>query len=327
MNKTILIVIATLGFSACSQEVEDSRKQVDTILHNGKVVTIDANLSIASAVAVSGDKIVAVGDAELLNAYTAGSMIDLNGKFLMPGFIDSHTHLRGHPRRYIDLTKTTSIEQIKGLVREKVDELGTGEWISGYGWSEDFMAEERRPLRSDLDEAAPDNPVLLTRAGGHSAVMNSMALRRAEVDENTEQPEGGVIEKDDRGRLNGVIRERQEIVGNLIPEATFEGVRDSLVLALKEQLSLGITSVTQATGSIAVPDQQRNWTHTYPEWESIYRQHRGEVPRASIQVFWEGLEAMETFGKRSGDGDEHLRHDAGHPLRNELFELTYGNRS
>ena len=297
MKRFILIAVIGLVLGACEKTPEDTRTEVDTILHNGKIATIDANLSIASAVAVKGETIVAVGGEELLNDFVADNTVDLGGKFVMPGFVDSHTHLRGQPQRYIDLTKTTSIEEIKGLVRQKVDELGTGEWISGYGWSEDFMAELRRPLRADLDEAAPENPVLLTRAGGHSAVANSAALRRAEVDENTPQPEGGVIEKGDDGLLNGVIRERQEIVGHLIPEATNEEVRDSLIDVLKEQLSLGITSFTHATGSIEV----------YPEWEYIYSLHRDSLPRASIQVFWEGPEAMTAFGKKSGDGDEHLR--------------------
>jgi predicted amidohydrolase YtcJ len=169
--------------------------------------------------------------------------------------------------------------------------------VTGYGWSEDFMAELRRPLRADLDEAAPDNPVMLTRAGGHSAVFNSAALRRAEVDANTPQPEGGVIETGDDGQLNGVIRERQEIVAHLIPEPEFEEVREDLIAVLREQLSMGITSFTHATGSI----------ESYPEWEYIYGQHRGTLPRGSIQVFWEGPEAMAAFGKKSGDGDEHLR--------------------
>ncbi len=297
MKRLILMAVFGLVLGACEKAPVDTRTEVDTILHNGKLATIDASLSIASAVAVKDQIIVAVGGEELLDDFVADNTIDLGGKFVMPGFVDSHTHLRGQPQRYIDLTKTTSIEEIKGLVRQKVDELGTGEWISGYGWSEDFMAELRRPLRADLDEAAPENPVLLTRAGGHSAVANSAALRRAEVDENTLQPEGGVIEKGDDGLLNGVIRERQEIVGHLIPEATNEEVRESLIDTLKEQLSLGITSFTHATGSI----------EAYPEWEYIYSLHREALPRASIQVFWEGPEAMTAFGKKSGDGDEHLR--------------------
>jgi len=95
----------------------------------------------------------------------------------------------------------------------------------------------------------------------------------------------------------GVIRERQDIVSRLIPEPTNEDVRDNLIGVLHEQLSLGITSFTHATGSI----------ESYPEWETIYRLHRGSLPRASIQVFWEGPDAMTAFGKKTGDGDEYLR--------------------
>ncbi|MDP6993203.1 MAG: amidohydrolase [Woeseiaceae bacterium] len=297
MKKTTLVLFASALMAACNGPSGNAGIEVDTILHNGKIATIDAGLSIQSALAIKGDKIVAVGGEQLLTEFFSNNTIDLDGKFVMPGFIDSHTHLRGQPQRYIDLTETSSIEEIKGLVRDKVNEIGTGEWITGYGWSEDFMAEKRRPLRADLDEAAPDNPVILTRAGGHSAVVNSVALRRAEVDENTPQPEGGVIEVGDDGRLNGVIRERQEIVGQLVPEATYEEVRGDLVGVLKDQLTLGITSFTHANGSI----------EAFPEWETIYRQNRGELPRGSIQVFWEGPDAMGAFGRKSGDGDQYLR--------------------
>ncbi len=282
---------------ACGESTPDDRIQVDTILHNAKVITIDADLSIASVVAISGTDIVAVGGDEILESYKASDMIGLGGKVLMPGFIDSHTHLRGRPQRYIDLTGTRSIEEMKQQVVNKAAELEEGEWITGYGWSEDVMAEQRRPLRGDLDEAAPGNPVLLTRAGGHSAVANSMALRLAEVTATMPQPENGVIELDESGELNGVIRERQDIVSRLIPESTNEDVRDSLVGVLKDQLSFGITSFTHATGSI----------ESFPEWEYIYSLHRGSLPRASIQVFWEGPDAMADFGKKTGDGDEHLR--------------------
>ena len=291
------VLVLSLVLAACDKSPEDSRARVDTILHNGKVITIDAGLSIASAVVVSGDSIVAVGGEELLDEYVAEDTVDLAGKVLMPGFIDSHTHIRGEPQRHIDLTETKSIEEIKGLVRNKAEELGEGEWITGYGWSEDFMAELRRPLRADLDEAAPNNPVLLTRAGGHSAVANSLALRQAEITATTPQPESGVIEIDDDGQLNGVIRERQDIVSRLIPEATNEEVRDSLIAELKRQLRLGITSLTHATGSI----------EAYPEWEYVYSQHRGSLPRAAVQVYWIDPETMMAFGKKSGDGDEHLR--------------------
>jgi hypothetical protein len=159
------------------------------------------------------------------------------------------------------------------------------------------MAELRRPLRKDLDDAAPDNPVLITRAGGHSGVANSLALQLAGINLETPQPERGVIERGDDGELNGVIRERQDIVNKLIPKPTYEEVRESLIAILKEQLSFGITSFVHATGSI----------ESYPEWEHVYGLHRGSLPRAAIQVSWKGPEAMSTFGRRTGDGDEHLR--------------------
>jgi predicted amidohydrolase YtcJ len=297
----ILTFIAALSLGACqpAQEAEDGREPVDTILHNGKIATIDAGLSIASAVAIEGDRIVAVGGEELFDRYVAGQTVDLGGRFAMPGFIDSHTHLRGQPQRYIDLTKTTSIEEIKGLVRDKVAELGVGEWITGYGWSEDFMAEQRRPLRDDLDEAAPDNPVILTRAGGHSAVSNSMALRLAEVDASTPQPDGGVIEIGEDGRLNGVIRERQDLVSRLVPRATPEDVREDFIRVLKEQFTFGITSFTSANGG--------ETTLSFPEWETIYGEHRGELPRAYVQMRWDSPDEMAAFGRKTGDGDEHLR--------------------
>ncbi len=299
MSRLFATLFLCLNLHACSETVQDDRIAVDTILHNGKVITIDADLSLASAVAVNGTDIVAVGGAELLESYKSANMVDLGGKVLMPGFIDSHTHLRGRPRRHIDLARTRSIEELKGQVSTKAIELGAGEWITGYGWSEDVMAELRRPLRNDLDEAAPDNPVLLTRAGGHSAVANSMALRLAEVTPTTPQPESGVIERGEDGELNGVIRERKDIVSRLIPEPTYEDVREDLIRVLKEQLSLGITSFTNASFSRSV--------ESYPEWEYIYSRHRGSLPRGSIQVAWQGPEAMAAFGKKSGDGDEHLR--------------------
>ena len=299
MNRILCTWLVAGVLVGCQQAPEDTRTAVDTIMTNGRIATIDAGFSIESTLAISGDRFVAVGGPELLDEYIAAQTIDLGGKFVMPGFIDSHTHLHGRPLRYIDLTKTTSIEEIKGLVRDKAEELGSGEWITGYGWSEDFMAEQRRPLRVDLDEAAPDNPVILARAGGHSAVSNSLALRQAEVDETTPQPDGGVIEKGEDGRLNGVIRERQDLVSRLVPEATPAEVRDSLVGVLRDQFRFGITSFTSANGGETI--------ESFPEWERIYAQRRGELPRAYVQMRWTTPEAMAAFGRKTGDGDEHLR--------------------
>lgn len=294
--KTLPIIAIVFCLAACGEQ-QRGKPGADTILYNGRVVTLDAASTIASAVAIEDTRIVAVGGEELLQLYDAKKTVDLGGRTLLPGFVDSHTHIGGEPQRHIELAKTTSIAQLVAQVRDKAKELGPGEWITGYGWSEDQMAEKRRPLRSDLDAAAPDNPVLLTRAGGHSAVANSLALEMAGVDGNTPDPEGGVIERDEHGEPNGVIRERQDIVGKLISQPTDEEVRESFVAKLREQFSLGITSLVQARDTI----------DHYAEWERVYATYPGQLPRVAVQVSWEGPEKMSAFGRRTGDGDEYLR--------------------
>ena len=286
---TFVALAATIGCGA--------REPVDLLLHSGKIFTVDDDFSIAEAVAVRGDRIVAVGGNDLLDSFEAPAVVDLEGRLVVPGFNDTHIHIRGDPPWSIDLTGARSIEQIKGQIREMVERLDEGHWITGYGWSEDQLAEQRRPLRHDLDEAAPNNPVLLTRAGGHSAVANSTALEAAGVTPDTTDPEGGVIERDDAGELNGVIRERQGIVGRLAPRATADDLRRSFVENLRDLLGLGITSIIQAGVSV----------RGYDEWERVYAGHADELPRATVQIRWAGPERMREFGKITGDGDERLR--------------------
>src|SRR5271157_5592810 len=131
----------------------------DLVLFNGKIVTVDDAFSIRQAIVVKDGRIVAVGGNELRNQYAAARTIDLGGRMVLPGFHDTHIHLGGHSRRYIDLNETTSLNQLKQQVSEKAKELGPREWITGAGWDEyHFSDEQRKPLRSDLDTVAPDNP-------------------------------------------------------------------------------------------------------------------------------------------------------------------------
>ena len=269
----------------------------DLVLHNGKIVTVDDAFSIQQAIAVRDEHIIEVGGNDLLLKYDARRTIDLEGKTVLPGFNDTHIHIRGNPIRQIDLTKTTSVAELQGQVRAKAEQLGEGEWITGYGWSEDAFAELRKPTKTDLDEAAPHNPVILTRAGAHSAVVNSLAFQLAGITKASPDPERGILEKDALGELNGVIRERQDIVERLVPQATREEIRPSFVENLRDLLSLGITSFAQAGVS----------TRSYDEWELVYREHSESLPRANVQIRWGGLEQMEAFGKKTGHGDERLR--------------------
>ncbi|MBX3707842.1 MAG: amidohydrolase family protein [Pseudomonadales bacterium] len=298
MARRHLIVLLPLVLGhGCSERADHAREPVDLILHNGTILTLDGEGGQGNAIAVRGDRIVAVGDERLLVEYSATQTIDLGNRTLLPGFVDSHIHISGAPARHIDLTDAKSVREIRERVASRAAELGPDEWITGYGWSEDALEEQRRPLRDDLDAAAPDNPVVLTRAGAHSAVASSRALAAAEIDEQTPQPEGGVIEKGPDGRLNGIIRERHGLVTQLVPPATDDELRPSLIANLQALFALGITSIVQAADTI----------EHYPEWERIYAEHRGALPRASVQVAWAGREAMAAFGRKTGSGDEHLK--------------------
>ena len=164
--------------------------------------------------------------------------------------------------------------RVRGLENcvPRAEQLGAGEWITGYGWSEDELAEQRRPFRWDLDDAAPANPVVLTRAGGHSSVASSLALEAAGLAPDTQTPPGGIIELDDRGRMNGILREgAQGLVSRLVPDPTPEELRVTFVENLRRLLALGITSIIHAGVDIA----------GYAGWEAVYAEHAGELPRAA----------------------------------------------
>ena len=228
----------------------------------------------------------------------------------MPGFHDTHIHLGGHSRRYIDLNDTTSLAQLKQQVNEKAKELGPGEWITGGGWDEYHFTEQRKPLRADLDAAAPNNPVVLTRAGGHSSVGNSKALEMADINAKTPDPPRGLIEKDAGGAPNGVIRERNDLYTRLVPRDKPADVRASLLQNVQDQLKLGITSVIEAGASVdpAV-------VGSYAEWELLYKNHGTDLPRASIQIGYPspagqakaGAGKLKEFGRKTGDGNDRLR--------------------
>jgi predicted amidohydrolase YtcJ len=298
---------ASLGLAT---RLEAQGSSADLVLYNGKIVTVDDAFSIRQAIVIKDGRILAVGGNELRNQYNAARSIDLHGRMVMPGFHDTHIHLGGHSRRYIDLNETKSLAELKQQVSDKAKELGPNEWITGAGWDEYHFTEQRKPLRDDLDAAAPNNPVVLTRAGGHSSVGNSKALELADINKATPDPPRGLIEKDASGAPNGVIRERSDLYTRLVPKDKPAEVRDSLLQNVREQLKLGITSVIEAGSSV-----DPNVVGSYAEWELLYQKHGAELPRASIQVGYPspageakaGAAKLKEFGKKTGDGNERLR--------------------
>ncbi|HEX6894337.1 MAG TPA: amidohydrolase, partial [Bryobacteraceae bacterium] len=305
--------LGVAGVAACSAAAAPNLlaqgEAADLVLYNGKIVTVDSAFSIRQAIVVKDGKVLAVGGNELRNRYAAARTVDLRGRTVIPGFHDTHIHLGGHSRRYIDLNETTSLAQLKQQVRDKAKELGPKEWITGAGWDEyHFSDEQRKPVRKDLDAVAPDNPVVLTRAGGHSSVGNSKALELADINKATPDPDRGIIEKDAGGEPNGVIRERNDLYTRLVPRDKPADVRESFFEDVHRQLRLGITSVIQAGASVdpAV-------VGSYAEWELLYAKHGEDLPRASVQIQFPDRDAkigeakLKEFRRKTGDGNERLR--------------------
>lgn len=281
------------------------QERADLVVHNAVIFTADDMLDVYGAMAVRDGRVLEVGGEELVGRYRASQVLDLHGRFVVPGFNDSHTHIRGQPRRYVDMSGVTSMAEFQERLRRKAQELGPGEWITGWGWSEDEMAEGRIPTKEDLDAVIPDNPAAIARAGGHSAVLNSLALELAGIDRDTPDPETGMIERDASGEPTGVIREDWSAAARLVPEASYEELRASLVENLKKEFSYGITSFIEA---MTPPGR-------YPMWQDVYGEYRGELPRAAVQIhipvgFGEGEAAaarVRGLDLVTGQGDEWLR--------------------
>jgi len=308
-RRDFLAVAGGTTLAGLTVEALAQAQSVDLILFNGKIITVDSAFSIRQAIAVKHGRVVAVGGNEIRNRYSAVQTIDLRGRTVIPGLHDTHIHLGGHSRRYIDLNETTSLAQLKQQVQEKAKELGPKEWITGAGWDEyHFTDEQRKPVRKDLDAVAPNNPVVLTRAGGHSSVGNSKALELADLNKATPNPERGIIEKDANGEPNGVIRERNDLYTRLVPRDKPADVRESFFEDVHRQLRLGITSVIQAGASV-----DPNVAGSYAEWEVLYNKHGENLPRASVQIQFPDRDAkigeakLKEFRRKTGDGNERLR--------------------
>ena len=182
----------------------------DLVLVNGKVVTVDDRFTIAEALAVSGQRIVAVGGRAEIEKLKGPQtrVIDLAGRTVIPGLIDNHSHwIRAAEHNELRFDGITSRRQALKLLAARVQAVGAGEWIAVLGgWSEEQFTDEPRgfPL-AELDRLAPGNPVVLQSVYNHS-YLNSAALKAAAIDAGTADPPGGRIEKDAGGNLTGVVR-------------------------------------------------------------------------------------------------------------------------
>ncbi len=241
----------------------------DTVYKNGNIITMDPGRPKATSVAIWGDKIVVVGsDAEVAEmAGPTTEVVDLEGKTMTPGLIEGHCHLIhfGNNLRTVNCTpeKTPSIEALKAAIAEKAAKTAPGKWVEGWGYDDSRMAEHRHPTRDDLDEAAPNNPVLITRTDYHMVVCNSKALILAGLTEETPDPAGGRIVRDAKGRMTGLLQETARFRAmEAMPKPSREDVAEMIGMACAGYNKLGFTSATDASTLFDIDGEYAAWSDT-----------------------------------------------------------------
>jgi predicted amidohydrolase YtcJ len=245
----------------------------DLVLRGGTVATVDPAIGQAQAIAISGHQIVAVGSDEQISAYIGADteVVELAGRFAMPGFIEGHGHFMslGRARQILDLNDIRNWDEAVNMVAVAVDQAEPGEWIFGRGWHQDKWdrvpedAVDGVPLNTTLNQVAPDNPVLLGHASGHAAFANEAALDAAGIDNDTQDPPGGTIVRATDGKATGLLRETaQRLVdaaadayaARLSDEELDQVRRQQVFLAGQEALAHGVTSFHDAGASFETID-------------------------------------------------------------------------
>ncbi len=221
----------------------------DLALINGNVKTMNPSRPVAEAVAVTKNKIIKVGTNKEINQLIGEKtkVISLNGKTVLPGLIDTHIHVADFGRclLWLDLTSAGSIGKLQSLLKEKAKQTPAGKWIIGRGWNQNRFKEKRLPNLSDLNAAAPDNPVILYHESAMICAVNSKALALAGVTGQTAVPSGGTIDKNPQtGELTGILRDSAtNLVWQAVPEPTADELLDATALACQKIAEAGVTSV------------------------------------------------------------------------------------
>jgi hypothetical protein len=290
-----------LGLVAATS-AQAAQTRPDVILHGATINTVDAQQPRAEAVAIAGDRLLAVGsNDEVMNLATAGTKkIDLRGKTVVPGFIDAHTHPVSsgiRHLRWID-ADLRSIQAIQRAVREKATRTPKGQWVVGFKYDDTKTEEGRKLVREDLDQAAPDHPVFIQHRGGHTAYVNSRAIEVAGVAEDAPDPEGGHYVRDSTGRLTGGLEERatRPFRRHIPSEYTRDDYRAGAKLISEMMTRSGVTTAHDAGGGTAA-------LRAYQD-----AHHAGELAlRVYCLLSVSHLDKMLAAGVRSGLGDKHVR--------------------
>ncbi len=241
----IPLIIFSFILLSCSQ----MKKKADLIIYSTKVYTVNPGFSVEESIVVKGGKIIDVGTtAEMFDKYSAPEVYNGIGKAVYPGFIDGHCHFYGYGTnavRSADLAGTGSFEEILEIIEKHYNKYKP-DWLIGRGWDQNDWEDKSWPDKEELDVMFPDVPVVLKRIDGHADLANSEALKRAGIKPDT-LIEGGDIFLDQHGNMTGILIDKAgDFLEDHIPALTDKEMREALLIAEKDCIALGLTSVVDA---------------------------------------------------------------------------------
>jgi len=242
-----LVVVLALSAVAWGQAVTTA----DTVIVNARIYTVNTRQPWAEALAIRGDKVVAVGGVQEIAPYRGAStkVIDAQGRLVLPGFTDCHIHFMDGSLglTQVDLNGTQSVAEMQTRVKEYATAHPKGEWIEGMGWLYSTFGAAALPDKKFLDEIVPDRPVYLQAYDGHSSWANSKALALAGITRETPDPPGGQIVRDARGEATGALKETAgDLVAKVIPKPTHDQRLAALRLGMREANKFGLVRVHSA---------------------------------------------------------------------------------
>lgn len=279
----IAVQLITMGFQSRSKTQSASPT---LIILNASVHTMDAARPAAQALAINGNRIVAVGSNNEIKRLAGGStrVIDAQGQLVLPGFNDAHVHFMsgGFQLASVDLRNASTPQEFAERIRDFAAKLPKGTWITGGDWDHERWPDAKLPIRELIDQYTPNTPVFVNRLDGHMALANSLALKLAGVTRSTKDPDGGVIVRDPTtGEPTGVLKDAaQSFVWKVIPAPSFEEKLAAARAATNHAASLGVTSVQDMSAGVDVGvyqtlvDRAELKTRIYavwplPRWERL----------------------------------------------------------
>lgn len=232
----------------------------DSIFTNGKIATLDSQNTVVEAIAVKNGFIIARGTTDEIRSLAGDTTqeIDLGGKVMLPGIHDAHVHICDYSDNMLhtcDCSRgsAANLAQLREILKKRAEEVGPGNWVRGAGCDdealEEIAREGRRITRWDIDEACPDNPVVIIMWDGHTCLINSNAMKLAGITRDTPNPVGGEILRDENGEPTGLLQEATalQLAFKAMPRATVEELKENLIAGQKLMNSMGYTSYTDCT--------------------------------------------------------------------------------